>query len=705
MRRDSVLTVGLLGTVGSLVLVAAAQPVPTQPTSQPAPGATEPAAATPTAAPAPRSLFDLKEFTLNLGFEGSYDQRRVAFETNDPFRLTQRQTNRSRVFEETLGLHTVGAVLDEKIAQFDIAARYGLAQQWYRETGSGRNQTENPNGDILEYDLNLTLLPRGKVSGNVFAQKLDSRVPRAFLPSLDRTLERYGGGVFLNDATFPMKFTFEHVWDELTSRTRDLNDDEQRGNNTFRYEGTWQISPQQSLRLDYEYTDRHERYSGTKTRFDTTRHYLTLEHVLRFGPDGKSSWETLARYQDESGDLARDNTELSTRLRLQLTDALSGNVAAQFLRDTFSDLSTDTWRGEGGLTHQLGETLTTTVQAYTLKQNANERPDFREWGGLLSTSFSHENSLGRFSTNVAYNHTATDSDSDTQRGIVIGESVTFRDPLPTYLVHLDVDPVSILVTDATRSRTYLPGRDYTALRVGHYTALTRVPTGNIADRQGVLVSYTYKVPADYKVARERFDVRIQQDFKFGLTPYYAGSLQSEDIDSARRSPFRERNVNRQRLGATYRQKRWSVGLEYEYNDDSIDPYSAVHGNGDAVLWQKANHQLDATATLSRFWFTGAEEVSARDTTLVDLGATYRYLLAQNLEANASVMYRFEDDSLNGRTNGVDLTAAIDWKLGYFALRFEAEYDRLDLRGSQDQSCSFWVKLRRDIPLIARGEPW
>jgi len=74
---------------------------------------------------------------------------------------------------------------------------------------------------------------------------------------------------------------------------------------------------QHSLRLEYEYDDRREQYSGADTRFDTTRNYLTLNHVLRFGRDARSAWETLARFQDETGDLARDNAEVSTRLRLQ----------------------------------------------------------------------------------------------------------------------------------------------------------------------------------------------------------------------------------------------------------------------------------------------------------------------------------------------------------------------------------------------------
>ena len=44
---------------------------------------------------------------------------------------------------------------------------------------------------------------------------------------------------------------------------------------------------------------------------------------------------------------------------------------------------------------------------------------------------------------------------------------------------------------------------------------------------------------------------------------------------------------------------------------------------------------------------------------------------------------------------------MDWRLGYFSLRLEAEYNLLDLPDSREGDMSFWIKLKRDIPLIAK----
>jgi hypothetical protein len=675
------------------------------------PPTTQPVTSAPTSAPAPatapagneRGLFAFDELTFELGFEAQADRRENRSRVAGARGGYAKQTDRAWRLEETFGARGAGSVIDDRVLQFDWDLRWGLSQEHFHETWTGRDRDSRAHGDLFEYDVNLTFLPRGKLSATAQASRESSRLPRAFLPSLDRTRERYTAGLFYNDEKLPMRLTFEHEWDELTSRTHDLSDDEQRGRHAVRYEGTWQISELHALTLEYEHEDRRERYSGTDTRFDTTRDDVLLRHVLRFGPEGRSSVETLARFQDESGDLARDLAEFSSRLRLQCTDALATNFAAQYLRETFQDLETSTWRGEAGLTHQFDNWLTTSAQLYALQTSADENADWDEWGGMLGTALTRDNDLGRFSANLSYNHASTETRNGRRSGVVIGESVTFRDPLPVYLAHTDVNLGSLVVTDANRTRTYLAGRDYLVVPLGRYTALRRMPTGQIADRQGVLVSYTYRVQNNYDVARDRIDFRMQQAFDCGLTPYYAASVQNEDLDRGEHLGFRARNVNRHRLGATFRQPRWSAGLEYEYNDDAIDPFQAVHANGDVVIWQAADRQLDGRSTLSRFWFDGSEGLEARNTTLLDCGLSYRQLLSRQLELTASGMYRFEDDTLYGRTHGVDFNAAVEWHIGYFSLRFEAEYDLLDLPGSRDNSAAFWLKLKRDIPVLARKE--
>lgn len=650
-------------------------------------------------------FMSLNELTLELGFDGELQRRTVRTDSRGQYQPRFSQTNKQNRFQETLGLTGSGSILDERVLLYDAMIRGGLSQERYTESGSGLffDKTKTPHGEIFEYDLRLQAFPAGKVSATGYASLLNDRVPRPFLPSLDRTRERYGAGIFFNDPKLPMRLTYDHLFDKLSSRSANwyLQDQEEQGEDTLRYEATWQPTDDHALSIEYEYERRSDRYSGTQTRFDTTRNYFALSDVIQFGPDKRSRLDTLIRLEEERGDLARNAYEFSPQLRLQHTESLFTTYRYQFLNQRFYELQTKTHRGDWGITHQFEKLLTSSLGLYALRQDSDNNADYKEWGGLTNFSLNKENRWGTFSGNLSYLHSQSHSNDGRRHGVVLDESVTFRDPLPTYLAQREVDRFSIIVRDPNGIRIYLEGRDYLVFRTRDYTALARIPNGLIADRQTVLVSYTYRGFDNFRVDRDRIDLRVQQAFEMGLTPYYAMSWQDERIDPQRYLLFRDRNVNRHRIGVIYRQPRWSIGPEYEFNDDSVDPYQAVHVSGDVTLLQNERHQVNARGSTSYFRFEGLRPLEARYSSLLDLGLTHRYLLGRNLEASSSALYRFQNDSLFGETQGVDVTTSISYRIGLFTILVEAEYDMLDLPTSTDNSMALWFKVRREIPVIGR----
>ncbi len=691
----------------------------TQPADAAPPPASQPAASQESAptdqatddAPRTPSLLDIDELSFELGFDASYRRRQVITDDVGRYRFRDRQVNEATRFDETLGLTSDGSILGERVLQYDLAARWGLTQESFYEQRPGQDLSDDRSGNLLEYDVRMTLFPAGRISATAYASQGEDRIPRQFLPSLDRRRERFGGGLFYNDPILPMRLTFDHEFERLESRS-DLSDrlmdDEDRGRDRLAYEATWQPDPFHALRLQYEYVDQEEKYSGSGTRFDTVRNELTLDHTIRFGLDHRSQAQTLLRFQDETGDLARDQYEAALHLRLQHSPSFATTYRLQYLQERFQQLELEQWRGDIGLVHQLGQHLTSTLNLHGLHQNTSVQqgrlggsPDTTDWGATANASFSFDNSAGRFSGNLSYAHSHVNTSDGGRGGIVIAEAVTLRDPLATYLAQRNVEIGSIVVTNQARTRTYLPVRDFVVLRHGDFTALLRVRSGQIADGQTVYVSYTYRAFDDFEAQRDRADLRLQQDFSFGLTPYYAGSLQNEQIDRTRFLTFTERNVNRHRLGLRYRQRRWSSGIEYEYNDDSIDPYQAVHATADATLLEDARSTLAANTALSYFDFEGNTDLDARSTTLFDAGMSYRYLLGRDLEASTAARYRYENDGLYGQTHGVDVTAGVSYKIGLFSLSLEVEYDLLDLEKSSDSDVAVWLKLRRSIPVLAR----
>lgn len=674
---------------------ATSQPTDDAPVVEPVPPSAD------AATTAPKQFMGLDTLSADISMEGRLERREVRTRYGGWLDRPYNQTNRRQLLQESIGLQSTGWFADPRTLTYDAMFRGGLSQEQYDESVPGPDRHNDPNGEVLQYDLRLTALPAGKVSASAFASQLDDRIPRPFLPSLNRRRNRWGAQINYNDAKLPMQLSYEHLEDDLNSGVRRLQDREHYEEDHLRYEATWQPTDNHSLRLDYENEQRHDRYSGTDTTFDTQRNFFSLTDVVQFGDQHKHRFETYARIEDESGDLARDAYEITPQLRLQHTDNFFSTYRAQYLKENFQNLDTTQYRGDVGLTHQWRQMLTSSLNIYALKQELDKNADVSEWGPQGDLAFVKDNSLGRLSSNLSYAHTEYRTEDGGRRGVVIGESLTFRDPLPAMLARPDVDRLAIIVTDAARRRAYLLGRDYLIVPMGRYTGLVRVPTGQLADRQSVQVNYTYRYYRDFALSRDRADFRIQQDFKNGITPYFASSLQYEDASREQYQTWRDRDVVRERVGVTYRQKKWSTGIEYEYNDDSIDPYQAVHLNGDVVLLQKAAHDLSGRATLSRFAFRGTPDLDDRDSTLLDLGMNYRYQMSTRLEANAAAMYRYQTDSYFGRTQGVDLTASVGYKIGQFTVLFEAEYDRLDLPRSDENSTGLWIKLRRDIPIYDR----
>lgn len=98
-------------------------------------------------------------------------------------------------------------------------------------------------------------------------------------------------------------------------------------------------------------------------------------------------------------------------------------------------------------------------------------------------------------TNLAMAFMGTDSDIAVTGASVSDEAVTAQHDKYTPLEYRDVS--SVVVTDSTGVTTYVADTDYTVnARTGMIMALS---TGDIADAESLLVSYTYATHAGYKV--------------------------------------------------------------------------------------------------------------------------------------------------------------------------------------------------------------
>ncbi len=646
----------------------------------------------------PDPILHVEELKFTLEFDAEY-QRRTARTDAQFNRIRYAQDNEEYRFRESLLIDSRGHLFGENVVQYDTYVRFGLVQEHFSENDPFQERGKSPDGRLLEYDVKFQILPAGKVSASVYASRLDDRIPRPFLPSLERDRERLGGQVFFNDSTVSMTLGYDHVRDDITSGRDALIDDEKTKEDTFRYEISWTPTEHQTLQLEYVYVDREEQYSGNYDDFKATRHNISLYHNIEFGPDFAHKLDTRFRIEEESGDLARDRAEASTQLRLQHGDDVFTTYKLLYLKEKYHTLRTQTARADFSLTYQPTPDLTGTVGLYAFYQDGGHNADTTEFGGSGHLAYSRENRLGRFSANVSYLHSDTHGSDGETRGFIIDEAITIRGTQFAFLAQPFVEPLSVVVWGP--NTLYYPGVDFIFVQSGDLTAIVRLPTGRILSGQSVFVSYTYRTFDNGDTRRDRVDLRLQQTLLDDLNVFYAMSYQNEDITRRRFTNYPERDIQRHRVGFDYRRPMWSFGLELEYNDDDVDPFKAMHVNGDVTFVREGGHELGGRSNLSQFWFDGLNELDNRRATMLDTGLFYRYVASDRFEASASASYRFENNSLTGETHGVDLAAALEYKIGELSVLVEAEYDMLDLPASTDNTAAVWFKVRRSFPVISR----
>ena len=642
---------------------------------------------------APRYL-SLTRFDAYLELKGQYSDRQVdaARAPYLPNRL--RQVNREWEVQERLGLTLAGSAFDPNVLTFGGDLSFALVQSEYTEHGDFFDLTDRDNGNLLLYDLRLNVLPGKKVSGSVYGLRQEDRINRRFQPTLDQTRSGLGTNWVFSDARLPMELSYDYLETDRTGNV-DRRDDEHFTESNLRYRADWIMSPRQKLTLGYEHGVNQQEFQGLSEPFETTRDLLTAEHSLDFGPGGGHNLRTILNWQEESGDFARDFFRVGPQLTLKHSEALQSLYKYQFNRERYAGLDVESQRADFQLTHRPYANLTTTFDAFGLHEDVERDARTTQSGASVDWQYHRDNRFGRMSADLALGYDLHDMEGDEGRRIILDESHTFRDPYDVALRERNVLPFSIVVTDSSDRRIFRKGLDYWIVPFGNLTRLIRVPNGRIADGGTVLVDYQIATPMHGELDTTRVDVSLEQRFDNGLIPYYRLAFRNQEDDASTGFYGRADRTDHHRLGVKYERPRYTLGVEYEIFDDSVEPYDSFHVDGTLRFVERLDHSLDATTRFSRMFFEGGFD--DRDVTFVDVDLQHRWRLSESVSAVQRAGFRFEDDSRDGITHGWDVSAGLEYVAGNLQGELTFEYDRLRLATSEDETIGLFLRLRREFP--------
>jgi len=641
----------------------------------------------------PKRYLSLTQLDAFLELRGEFNSIDVESDRRVRWSSQRSQHNESRSTEERLGLKLSGVVLDPKLIAFRGEFAFGLTQDRYEERIGWARRTDEDQGHLLQYDLRADFFRGSKISGSVYGLRQDDRINRQFQPTLNQQRSGFGTTWVFSDAKFPMELSYDYQKTDRTGNSR-REDNEHLLESTLRYSADWNVSEHQRFKLVYEHAETKENYQGSPFSFDTTRDLVTLEHELEFGPGFQHNLRTLLEWQGESGDFARDYLRFGPQLTLQHGDNLQTLYKYQMNQERYEGFDVETHRGDFQVVHQLYKNLTTTAGVFGQSEDVDGLLRTDQYGANVDWSYTRKNPYGSFYGNLALAYDTQNTNDHQGPRIVLDEAHAFRDPLDVTLRNRDVIQISVVVTDSARRRIYRLGLDYLLVRWGRYTRLVRLPTGNIADRDTVLVDYLYRTPSDGQIDTIRTDLTLEQRFANGLTPYYRLSYRNQEDQRSTGFAGRADRTDHHRLGVRYDATTYSLGAEYEIFDDTIDPYDAYHLNALFKLLQRPDHSMNFSTRFSHFFFEGGWD--KRDVIFVDLELDHRWQFSERLSTVERLAYRFENDSSDGRTHGVDLSAGVEYVVGDLSTELTFDYDRLALPGSEEDDFGVYFRVRREF---------
>ena len=594
---------------------------------------------------------------------------------------------------ETLGLGLHGNVYDPNLLEYRADLEFGLSQDRFRESIDRSTEAESDSGFLTRYDVSVDALKTKPISLNAYARRFDDRIPRRFLPSLHEWQTETGASALIVAGPFTTELGFSLRNVDRTGNRLEADDEELR-TRRFYLDHKWAISATQQLHLSWDHEYERSDYQGTLYEFTTRRDEVRLDHELQFGPESKHRLDTYFRHNAESGDLARNETELVPRLTLQHTDKFKTIHRYGFYEFQQGGIEVSQHKFDTEAVYAPNDRWRLTADGFGLYERMDQDVDTSEFGGSFDVAYDQPTAMGKLSANAAFGYDHSRTVGDAGRRFVHDEAHQLGGVRPVFLRERGVVPGSTTAHDANRMWYYVAGVDYVASTIGGRTLVQRLPTGRIAENNVVYFDYAYVVPAHAEMNSYRSDFLIEHAFNFGLTPYYGYEGRCQEIDSSRATQWSRDNTHRHRLGLRFERDRWSTGTEYEIFDDTVEPYTAYHLTGRAGLLSTPEHTVDCSAELSRYLFEGG--LDDRRVWWLDADLTGRSKITQYLWLKADTAFRWEDDSVNGETDGVDIKCGFEFRRGLLTVELTIEYDLLALARGREDGLGLYLNVRRDL---------
>jgi hypothetical protein len=562
---------------------------------------------------------------------------------------------RENRFEEVFTLEADGHIYHPNLVELDLAGSFGLSQTQVDQTGQ---PGERRDGIINDYDLSAIILRREMAPVTLYTRRSQDQVSRQFGPTLDSTFMSTGAIWDIRSPTVPTRFEIFHSEQKQTGLGEDIGDFSLK-QDAFLWHSEYRPRPGHTLTWDYGLSYVQEETEGFSAN-QYVLHDANLSYSIDFGPGDRSNFTSSLSYLKQSGDFPLERFQWNEFLRLWHSEALQTRYQYTFDRQEFSGVGQDRHRASAGFTHRLFQSLVTNGTVGGGLIEFDDDSQSQNLFGNIQLDYRKQVPLGVLSAFIGGSLDYQVNDARASPTAVVDLPRTFADGAPIILIGTNIDPNTIVITDATRLIVYQEGLDYTLSIFPDRIEIRRILGGRIVAGETVLIDYLVLPQAENVVTTTSFSLGGRYDFERGplrgAGVYGRFRRQNQDIETDDPDTFIPNEFDNYVFGADYRFGDFRVGAEREIYDSTIAPFEANRYFANYRKRARQEWTLNVDATYQQIEYTDIDN----QLDLLTVAGSVVYRVTPRLFLTASIVWRDERDELRGRTRGLEEQLQVNW---------------------------------------------
>jgi hypothetical protein len=567
--------------------------------------------------------------------------------------LGQRNEVRELRFEETLSLSTTGHVVHPNLIHFPkLDGTFGLSQSDIDVNG----ESFQVDSEIYEFDVQASVLRLEPTNYSIHARRNRDLINRDFGVSIENTTTTYGAAVDSKSGNLINRVEAFHTDAEQVAL--DGSSDFTFNQDTVLWTGTYRIDLQKRFRWNYTFNSLDQTSDTFDLESSHDTHDAEAEYSWQFGPRGRSEFNSIVRYFNQSGDFNLDRLTVDERLRLVHSDTFRTDYLYRFEQQSRDEFDQRQHRAEAGFTHHLYRSLITRGRAGGTRLDTSDDTGLTEIFGNLDTDYTKTVPLGLLRLNLGLNAAQQRTEGGGLVSQIIDQTVSFTDPTPIIIFGNNVNIQSI--TSPT-GILFLPGEDYTVMTRPDRVEINRIVTGRIAPNQPLLIDYTLGPEDDHTTTTTGFSFggqyTLDQGPLRGLSVFARYAMQEQEIDPAGSTGVPPNDFTDVLFGAEYRIWALTLRAERETYDSTLLPFEATRLSARLVHLLDPRTTVTGDVTYSLIDYHDPEN----DVELLSASAQVQHRFSRELTGRALVLWRDQTDDLAGNTIGFEQQVELTWK--------------------------------------------